>query len=102
MQARDEYPHLYQFLGGYLNSDYVIWAPTLDGVVEVFLAEEGAAQAAAEVRADIARFRAAHADDLDAQLWHWFSDHAQEPDQSADEFLTWLDRAMSAGSTARP
>jgi hypothetical protein len=92
---------LYQFLGGYLNSDYCIWAPTLDGVVEAFLSEEGASEAAAGVRADIARFRAAHADDLDAQLWHCFSDHAQEPGQSADEFLTWLDRAMSAGSAPR-
>jgi hypothetical protein len=94
---REEHPHLSHFLGAYLNQDFDLYAPTLDGVVETFIAEEGA-PAAAGVRADIVRFRAAHGDDLDVQLRRRHFDYSHEPGQSADEFLTWLDRAMSAGA----
>jgi hypothetical protein len=46
-------------------------------------------------RADIRRFMAVYGADPDAELTRRFPDHAQEPDQSAADFLQWLDDELA-------
>jgi hypothetical protein len=59
MADATKYPHLDNLIGGYLNQDYRYYADTLEGVIDAYIAEEGAEQVL-RVRGDIARFLRDH------------------------------------------
>lgn len=56
-----DYPNLAHFLAGYLHQDWMLEATGLPAVARAFTASESP-EAVALLRADIARFLAAHAD----------------------------------------
>jgi hypothetical protein len=95
------YPELAQLLGAYLNQDYDLRGPALEDAVLAFL-DDAAPDHVVATRADIARFLADNAADVDGALDALDPDHAQEPDMSARDYLLWLDRLLAETSAAAP
>jgi hypothetical protein len=93
------YPYLDQLLGAYLNSDYTIHGPDLADAVAAYAADEGWLDVVA-ARADIRRFVGFYGNDVAGELNRRFADHAQDPDQSAADFLRWLDTELAGHQAA--
>ncbi|HVZ09623.1 contact-dependent growth inhibition system immunity protein [Rhodopila sp.] len=88
-----EYPYLSQLCDAYLFSDYTIYGPEPADAVTAYARDEGWLDIVA-ARADIRRFMAFYRDSLDQELARRYPDLARLPDQSAADFLTWLDAQL--------
>ena len=91
----NQFPEMFQFLG-YLNQDYTIYGPDLEDAVNAFIGDSTVDQIAA-TRAEMARFLALKANDLDTNLERLGNGYAYDVDMTAHEYLLRLDGLLAEG-----
>ena len=97
MASMSEYLYTFPYLGlllGYMDCDFDIDGPELSDAVAAYATDCGWLYVVA-ARADIDRFVSMNGEDLDAALTKFSPHHSQDPDDSAADFLRWLDGVLA-------
>ena len=97
MASMSEYLSSFPYLGlllGYLDCDFDIHGPELSDAVAAYATECGWLYVVA-ARADIDRFVWTNGESLDAALTKFSPNHSQDPNDSAADFLGWLDTVLA-------
>ena len=97
MTSTSRYPEMNQLFGVYLNQDYSHWGETIEAVVDCYRRDSRPQQVECLV-AEIQRFRARHAEDLDAAFAsaHGFDFDPALWGLSTGSFLDDLERQLQA------